>query len=103
MAFLEIAREIAGGHHEKWDGSGYPRGLSGVAIPLAARLMALADVFDALVCKRHYKQAIPIADSIEIIRQGRGNHFDPTLVDIFLDQIDAFVAIAERHADHDTE
>jgi putative two-component system response regulator len=103
LRFLEIAREIAGGHHEKWDGSGYPRGLSGVAIPLAARLMALADVFDALVCKRHYKQAIPIADSIKIIRQGRGNHFDPTLVDIFLDQIDAFVAIAERHADHDTE
>ncbi|MFN4325534.1 MAG: two-component system response regulator [Azonexus sp.] len=100
LSFLEIAREIAGGHHEKWDGSGYPRGLSGDAIPLSARLMALADVFDALVCKRHYKEAFPIAESIEIIRQGRGQHFDPRIVDVFLANIDTCVAIAERHADH---
>ena len=98
--FLEVAQEIAAGHHEKWDGSGYPRGLSGNAIPLSARLMALADVFDALVCKRHYKEAFPIEKSIEIIRQGRGQHFDPRIVDVFLANIDACIAIAERHADH---
>ncbi|MBF1166392.1 MAG: two-component system response regulator [Dechloromonas agitata] len=103
LSFLEIAREIAGGHHEKWDGSGYPRGLSGNAIPLSARLMALADVFDALVCKRHYKEAFPIEKSIEIIRQGRGQHFDPRIVDVFLANIDACIAIAERHADHPPE
>jgi len=99
LSFLEIAREIAGGHHEKWDGSGYPRGLSGDAIPLSARLMALADVFDALVCKRHYKEAFPIEQSVEIIRQGRGLHFDPAITDVFLANVDTFVAIAERHAD----
>lgn len=99
LSFLEIAREIAGGHHEKWDGSGYPRGLSGDAIPLPARLMALADVFDALVCKRHYKEAFPIEQSVEIIRQGRGLHFDPAITDVFLANVDTFVAIAERHAD----
>ncbi len=99
LSFLEIAREIAGGHHEKWDGSGYPRGLSGDAIPLSARLMALADVFDALVCKRHYKEAFPIEQSVEIIRQGRGLHFDPAITDVFLANVDTFVAIADRHAD----
>ncbi len=103
MSFLEIAREIAGGHHEKWDGSGYPLGLAGNAIPLSARLMALADVFDALVSKRHYKAAIPLDESIEIIRQGRGRHFDPAITDVFLAKIDAFVAIAEQHADRHTD
>ena len=99
LSFLEIAREIAGGHHEKWDGSGYPQGLAGNAIPLSARLMALADVFDALVCKRHYKEAFPIAACIDIIHQGRGQHFDPAIVDVFLANIDAFAAIADSHAD----
>ena len=99
LSFLEIAREIAGGHHEKWDGSGYPNGLAGNAIPLSARLMALADVFDALVCKRHYKEAFPIAACIDIIHQGRGQHFDPAIVDVFLANIDAFAAIADSHAD----
>ena len=103
LSFLEIAREIAGGHHEKWDGSGYPQGLAGNAIPLSARLMALADVFDALVCKRHYKEAFSIEKSIDIIRQGRGQHFDPGIVDVFLANIDACVTIAERHADHHPE
>ena len=103
LSFLEIAREIAGGHHEKRDGSGYPQGLAGNAIPLSARLMALADVFDALVCKRHYKEAFSIEKSIDIIRQGRGQHFDPGIVDVFLANIDACVTIAERHADHHPE
>ena len=100
LDFLEIAREIAGGHHEKWDGSGYPRGLSGDAIPLSARLMALADVFDALICKRHYKAPIPLDQTIGIIRDGRGKHFDPDIVDVFLSRIDEFTAIADRFADH---
>ena len=100
LRFLEMAREIAGGHHEKWDGSGYPHGLAGEAIPLAARLMALADVFDALICKRHYKEAIPLDETVAIIRQGRGQHFDPDIVDAFLERVPDFAEIARRHADH---
>ena len=100
LSFLEIAREIAGGHHEKWDGSGYPKGLAGDAIPLSARLMALADVFDALVCKRHYKDAMPMEKCVSIISEGRGRHFDPVIVDIFLAHLDEFAAIAVRYADH---
>ena len=99
LHFLEIAREIAGGHHEKWDGSGYPHGLADEAIPVSARLMALADVFDALVCKRHYKAAFPVDEAVAIIRDGRGRHFDPDITDIFLAKVDAFTAVAERHAD----
>ena len=99
LDFLETAREIAGGHHEKWDGSGYPHGLSGDAIPLSARLMALADVFDALISKRHYKEAFPLEETIGIIRAGRGAHFDPRIVDCFLRHIDAFTAIANQYSD----
>lgn len=99
LDFLETTRQIAGSHHEKWDGSGYPEGLAGDAIPLAARLMALADVFDALMSKRHYKAAFPLADTIDIIRQGRGQHFDPDIVDAFLALPDAFADIARRFAD----
>ena len=99
LAYLEVARDIAGCHHEKWDGSGYPRGLSGEEIPLSARLMALADVFDALSCRRHYKKAFPMDETISIIRQGRGKHFDPTIVDVFLSQVDAFIAVSERYRD----
>lgn len=100
LGFLEMAREIAGGHHEKWDGSGYPAGLTGEAIPLPARLMALADVFDALMCKRHYKAAIPLEETVAIIRQGRGQHFDPDIVDVFLARVEAFAEVARRYADH---
>lgn len=100
LAFLEIAREIAGGHHEKWNGSGYPAGLAGTDIPLSARLMALADVFDALMCKRHYKEAFPLEQTLAIISEGRGTHFDPRIVDVFLKRVDAFQAIAREYADH---
>ncbi|WP_306606910.1 two-component system response regulator [Azonexus sp.] len=100
LAFLETAREIAGGHHEKWDGSGYPHHLAGDAIPLSARLMALADVFDALICKRHYKEAFSLEQTLNIIREGRGRHFDPRIVDVFLLRIDDFANIALKHADH---
>jgi putative two-component system response regulator len=103
LAFLEAARQIAGGHHEKWNGSGYPLGLSGDAIPLAARLMALADVFDALISRRHYKEAFPLERAVGIITEGRGQHFDPDIVDAFLVLMDEFVRIAERYADHPEE
>ena len=99
LDFLETTRQIAGSHHEKWDGSGYPDGISGDAIPLAARLMALADVFDALMSKRHYKAAFTIADAVDIIRQGRGQHFDPDITDAFLALQDTFTDIANRFAD----
>ena len=99
LGFLETTRQIAGSHHEKWDGSGYPQGLVGEAIPLAARLMALADVFDALMSKRHYKSAFSPADTVDIIRQGRGQHFDPDIVDAFLALQDVFMDIARRFAD----
>lgn len=90
---------IVANHHERWDGSGYPQGLAGDAIPLSARLMALADVFDALICKRHYKAAIPLDETIGLIRDGRGRHFDPDIVDVFLERVGEFAGIAARHAD----
>jgi len=99
VAFLALAKEIAHCHHEKWDGSGYPDGLAGDAIPLSARLMALADVFDALISVRVYKPAMPYDKARDIITAGRGAHFDPDLVDAFLAHFDRFVAIAERYRD----
>lgn len=100
FAFMRVAHEIALRHHEKWDGSGYPDGLSGEAIPVSARLMALADVFDALMSKRVYKPAMGLEETSRIIVEGRGRHFDPDVVDTFLDCRDAFAAVAERLADH---
>jgi putative two-component system response regulator len=99
LDFLLVAREIACGHHEKWDGSGYPLGLSGDNIPVSARLMALADVFDALISRRVYKAPMPLADVVKIIVDGSGRHFDPDVVDAFTASFDAFVSIAERYAD----
>jgi putative two-component system response regulator len=81
--FLEYAKILAGTHHEKWDGSGYPRGLRGEDIPLQGRLMAIADVYDALTSDRPYKKAFSHDQAVEIILQGRGTHFDPRLIDIF--------------------
>ncbi|RUQ39693.1 MAG: HD domain-containing protein, partial [Candidatus Competibacteraceae bacterium] len=98
-SFLRIARDIAYAHHEKWDGSGYPGGLAGDAIPIAARLMAVADVYDALISQRVYKPALPHAQAIEMIRAGRGTHFDPDVVDAFLALADTFKGIATRFAD----
>lgn len=99
LAFLEDARLIAHCHHEKWDGSGYPRGLKGEDIPLPARLMALADVYDALSCRRVYKAPLPAEEVVSLIVEGRGGHFDPALVDAFLELVPAFRAIAERFSD----
>ena len=83
-AFLTYAMQIAGCHHEKWDGSGYPKGLVGDAIPLSARLMAVADVYDALLARRPYKEPMSNAQATAIIVEGRGKHFDPEVVDAFL-------------------
>ena len=101
LDFLLVAREIAVGHHEKWDGTGYPLGLKGDDIPVSARLMALADVFDALVSRRVYKAPMPIAEVRQIILDGRGRHFDPDIVDAFLVCEPDFSAIARRLADPD--
>ncbi|OAI12433.1 two-component system response regulator [Methylomonas koyamae] len=97
--FLHTAIEIAHYHHEKWDGSGYPDGLCGDAIPLPARLMALADVFDALINRRCYKAPMAIEQAAAIIADGKNSHFDPRVVDAFANRLDQFATIAERYAD----
>lgn len=83
-SFLALAKEVIISHHEKWNGTGYPAGLSGDEIPLAGRLMAIADVYDALITKRVYKPAFTHEKALEIIKEGRGSHFDPDIVDAFL-------------------
>ncbi len=103
FAFLDVAREISLGHHEKWDGSGYPSGLAGEAIPVSARLMALADVFDALMSRRVYKPAMTLNEATEIILAGRDTHFDPLVVDAFLACREHFAEISQRFADPVTE
>jgi len=81
---INLAAQIAACHHERWDGKGYPNGLAGEAIPLAARIVAIADVFDALTTERPYKNALPIADALAILAAERGRHFDPACLDAFL-------------------
>ena len=97
--FLRLAREIAYSHQEKWDGSGYPEQLAGENIPLSARLMAVADVYDALISKRVYKPAFPHSRAVSIIAEGRGTHFDPAIVDAFLRIHEEFDAIAQQFSD----
>jgi putative two-component system response regulator len=99
VEFLTLAKEIAHWHHEKWDGSGYPDRLKGEAIPVSARLMALADVFDSLISPRVYKRAFPFSQARTMIAESRGRHFDPDVTDAFLSLFDEFVAIAERYND----
>jgi len=99
VAFLTMAKEIAYSHQEKWDGSGYPQGLAGDAIPISARLMAIADVYDALISRRVYKAAMPHAQAVEIIAMGKGRHFDPDMVDAFVDIQDHFNAVASTYQD----
>ncbi|WP_426338415.1 response regulator [Pseudoduganella sp. S-14] len=101
MAFLSIAKEIAHSHQEKWDGSGYPEGLAGEAIPVSARLMAVADVYDALISRRVYKNGMPHEQAVQIITEGKGKHFDPDMVDAFIGLQEEFRAIAARF--HDTD
>ena len=90
---LQVAEQIALSHHEKWNGKGYPRGLSGDKIPLVGRIVALADTFDALTSKRPYKEPYPVAIALEIIKKERGQHFDPDVVDVFLENIDEILKI----------
>lgn len=97
--FLVFAKEIAYSHQEKWDGSGYPEGLAGDDIPISARLMAIADVYDALISRRVYKPAFSHEKSVEIILEGRGSHFDPDIVDAFMEVADDFYAIALKYSD----
>lgn len=97
--FLALAKEIAHWHHEKWNDSGYPDGLSGDAIPISARLMAVADVFDALISPRVYKPAMSYDQAREIITEGSGSHFDPDIVVAFLEGFDAMTAIADQYSD----
>lgn len=97
--FLVLAKEIAFSHHEKWDGSGYPLGLSGDGIPLSARLMALADVYDALISRRAYKEPMSHQAAADFIQSGRGKHFDPDVVDAFVELQEEFQAIARFYAD----
>jgi len=96
---LRMARSIALTHHEKWDGSGYPNGLAGEAIPLEGRIVAIADVFDALTSVRPYKPAWPVEEALEFLRRESGRHFDPQLVELFLGILPAILEVKERWAE----
>jgi response regulator RpfG family c-di-GMP phosphodiesterase len=95
--FYRVAEDITRYHHEKWDGSGYPRGLSGTDIPLVARIVAIADVFDAISSKRVYKDAIDIEKTFELLEKSKGTHLDPWLVDLFLKEKDQVIDIYNRY------
>ncbi|TGK10414.1 two-component system response regulator [Leptospira selangorensis] len=98
-SLLKMAKSIALNHHEKWDGSGYPNGIKGDTIPVEARIVTIADVFDALTTERPYKKAWSIEDAVNHIRKGAGSHFDPGLVPIFLNLMPDLLAIRERWAE----
>lgn len=99
LSFLTLAKDIVQSHHERWDGSGYPRGLAGKSIPLCARLTTIADVYDALTTPRVYKSGMSHQEAMHVIFQERGQHFDPDLVDAFVEIQDDILAIAQRFPD----
>ncbi len=103
MPFLDAAREMAHFHHEKWDGSGYPEGLSGTDIPLSARIMALADVYDALISRRVYKPPFPHSKAVEIILEESGKSFDPDIVDVFSRCTENFREVALEFAESEEQ
>ena len=103
VEFLKMAKEIAYSHQEKWDGSGYPEGICGDDIPISARLMAVADVYDALISRRIYKDGMPHEKACGIIQEGGGTHFDPDMVDAFMKIHEEFREIAQRYADGDND
>jgi len=103
VEFLQLAKEIAYYHQEKWDGSGYPEGIGGDDIPVSARLMAVADVYDALISRRVYKEGMPHEKAVGIIIESKGSHFDPDVVDAFVELAEEFRAIAGRFADSDSD
>ncbi len=98
-SFIEMGKVIARSHHERWDGKGYPDGLKGEEIPLPARIMAIADVYDALSTKRVYKEIYPQEKCVKIIKEGRGTQFDPYITDAFLKVADKFYEIREKFSD----
>ncbi len=102
-SFLRFAREIAYAHHEKWDGSGYPQGLTEDDIPIPGRLMAVADVYDALISRRVYKPPFPHEKAVAIMAEGRGTHFDPDMIDALLELEKGFRQIASKFADFEEE
>ncbi|MFP4498931.1 MAG: HD-GYP domain-containing protein [Vulcanimicrobiota bacterium] len=93
---IQVAELIAMTHHEKWDGNGYPRGLKGTGIPIYGRIVAIADVFDALTSRRPYKEPYPLDIALEIIKQGKGTNFDPMIVNLFFEFIDDVLEIRNR-------
>jgi putative two-component system response regulator len=99
--FLRYAREITHSHQERWDGSGYPEGLQGDCIPVSARLMAVADVYDALISRRRYRPAFTHETAVELIRHGRGEDFDPDVVDAMLAIEEKILQIANEFRDPD--
>ena len=96
---LQSAKLIAYTHHEKWNGKGYPQGLVGDAIPLTGRIVAIADVFDALTSTRPYKEAWPIHDAVEFVKQESGKHFDPHLVEVFMTILPQVIEIHEKYSE----
>ncbi|MWK56817.1 response regulator [Pseudomonas otitidis] len=96
---LRMAHRIALTHHEKWDGSGYPNGLAGEDIPIEGRIVAIADVFDALTSERPYKQAWPVEEAVAFLREQSGQHFDPDLVELFIQQLPAVLEVKARWAE----
>jgi putative two-component system response regulator len=103
VEFLKLAKEIAYYHQEKWDASGYPDGIGGDDIPISARLMAVADVYDALISRRVYKEGMPHEKAVSIIIEGKGSHFDPDIVDAFVELAEEFRAVALRFSDSDSD
>jgi putative two-component system response regulator len=101
--FISIAETIARCHHEKWDGSGYPNGMKGTEIPITSRITAVADVFDSLTSKRPYKEPFSVEKSMDIIKEGRGTHFDPDVVDAFFEITEEILAIRRQHDDDNQE
>lgn len=100
---LRMARDIALTHHEKWDGTGYPNGLKGEDIPLVGRICAIADVFDALTSERPYKKAWPVDKALKLIEENKGLHFDPAVVEAFIDNLDEILQIRDEHKEPESE
>jgi putative two-component system response regulator len=100
---LTIAKEVTLSHHEKWDGKGYPQGLVGAKIPVSARIVAVADVYDALISNKVYKTGVSHEEAVQIIFSERASHFDPDVVDAFIEVSPEFAAIAQRFADNEDD
>ena len=96
---MQMAKEIALSHHEKWDGTGYPKGLKGEQIPLSGRIIAIADVFDALTTKRPYKQAWTVDDTLQFLNDNSGKHFDPNLIPLFMNLLPEVMEIKEKYGE----